>query len=151
MTHQGHKTGSHFTPPPSVCATHLLLTQSASLFVFFHAFVFLPCPQQQRGWVGFSNAVRLRNSNHGKGDIQYSLRPQRAATGCVQSPYCWRMSLALKIDPQNALFLLQKLNPTHKIHGFCISISWPPSCVCATLLLSTDSCFCSFWFICRTQ
>ena len=84
LTHQGHKTMYYVWPTPCVCATPLLLTKSASLFVFFHAFVFLPCPQQQRGWLGFSNAVRLRECNHGKGDVQYFLRPLCAATGCVQ-------------------------------------------------------------------
>ena len=42
------------------------------------------------------------------------------------------------------IVFLQKLNPTHKIHGFFISISWPPPCVCATPLLSTDSFFVHF-------
>ena len=144
MTHQGHKTFARLTPPPCVFATILLLTQSASLFVFFHAFVFLPCPQQQRGWVSHANAVRLRNCNHSKGDVQHSLRPQHVATGCVQSPYCWGIALAFKIDPQNALFFKEKLNPTHKIHGIFISISWPPPSVWPTPLLSTDSFFCSF-------
>ena len=84
LTHQGHKTIYYVWPPPSVCATPSLLTRSALLFVFFHAFVFLPCPQQHRCRLGFSNAVRLRECNHGKGDVQYFLRPLCAATGCVQ-------------------------------------------------------------------
>ena len=54
------------------------------------------------------------------------------------------MSLALKSDPQNALFLLQKLNPIHKIHGFCISMSWLPPSECATPLLSMDYFFVHF-------
>ena len=144
MTHQGHKTCARFTPPPFNLPVPLLLTQSASLFVFIHAFVFYLCPKQQRGWVLSANAVRLRNCNHGKGDVQYSLRPQHVATGCVQSPYCWGIALALKIDPQNALFFKEKLNPTHKIHGIFIRISWPPPSVWPTPLLSLDSFFCSF-------
>ena len=149
------KLKAHYDPPgpqnlcPKYVATvrlaHAPIVDPVSvLFFFFNAFVFYLVPKQQRGWVRFSNAVRLRNCNHGKGDAQYSLRFQHVATGCVQSPYCWGIALALKIDPQNALFFKEKLNPTHKIHGIFISISWLPPCVWPTPLLSLDSFFCSF-------
>ena len=125
-------------------AHFLLLTQTASLFFFFNAFVFYLCPKQQRCPPRLANAVRLRDCNHRKGDVQHSLRLLHVTTGCVQSPYCWGTAWAFKVDPQNELFFKEKLNPTHKIHGIFISISWPPPCVWPTPLLSTDSFFCSF-------
>ena len=146
---------AHYDPPgPQSLVVTLVATvrlahapivdPDSVFFFFFNAFVFYLCPKQQRGWPRLANAVRLRHCNHGKGDVQHSLRPQHVATGCVQSPYCWGIALALKIDPQNALFFKEKLNPTHKIHGIFISISWPPPSVWPTCLLSTDSFFCSF-------